>query len=70
MSCPHLPGCTLASTIHTAPALRVWQTFYCENGFTRCARLALLRSGSLVPENLLPNGTWLGNRTTAGQRRG
>ncbi|HEU4384797.1 MAG TPA: hypothetical protein VFR85_15025 [Anaeromyxobacteraceae bacterium] len=59
MTCPHQPGCGLASTFHTAPALRVWQTFYCESGFQRCARLTLLRAGSLVPSNLLPNGTWL-----------
>ncbi len=60
MTCPHLPGCTLATVLHSAPALRVWQTFFCESGFQRCARLTLLRSGSLVPANLLPNGSWLG----------
>ena len=60
MTCPHQPGCTLGSTLHTAPALRVWQTFYCESGFQRCERLKLLHAGNLVPANLLPNGTWLG----------
>ena len=60
MTCPHQPGCPLAATIHTAPALRVWQTFFCESSFERCARLRLLRAGSLVPANLMPNGTRLG----------
>ncbi len=72
MSCPHQPDCALSSTLHTAPALRVWQTFYCESGFERCQRLRLLRAGSLVPTNLLPNGTWLGPRpgVRAGDAKG
>ena len=69
MTCPHQPGCALGHTFHTAPALRVWQTFYCESGFQRCARLTLLRSGNLVPVNLLPNGTFL-QTTAPGARTG
>ena len=69
MTCPHQPGCTLGHTLQTAPALRVWQTFFCESGFQRCARLALLRAGSLVPANLLPNGTWLGTRPAGAPAR-
>lgn len=42
---------------------RVWQILYCESGFHRCERLKLLRLGSLVPANLMPNGSWLGAPT-------
>ena len=63
MTCPHQIGCSLAGALRTAPALRVWQTFYCDSGFDRCERLKLLRSGSPVPTNLMPNGSWLGART-------
>lgn len=59
MTCPHLPGCTLGHALHSAPALRVWQTFYCDGGFQRCERLKLLRAGGLVPADLLPNGARL-----------
>ena len=59
MTCPHQPGCSLGHTLQTAPALRVWQTFYCDSAFQRCERAKILRAGGLVPANLLPNGTSL-----------
>ena len=60
MTCPNQPGCGLADDLRTAPVFRVWQILYCESGFQRCERLKLLRSGRMVPANLLPNGRSLG----------
>ncbi len=59
MTCPNLPGCSLAGLLVAKPALRVWQTFFCESAYHRCERLKLFRAGRLVPTNLLPNGTQL-----------
>ncbi len=63
MTCPNQPSCALAESLRTAPVFRVWQILYCESGFHRCERLKLLRLGSLVPANLMPNGSWLGAPT-------
>ncbi|HET6923572.1 MAG TPA: hypothetical protein VFI16_10540 [Anaeromyxobacteraceae bacterium] len=62
MNCPNQPDCALAQALRTTPALRVWQILYCESGFHGCERLKLLRSGSPVPANLMPNGSSLGAR--------
>jgi len=70
MTCPSRPGCGLAVALEVTPALRVWQTFYCESGWQRCERLKRSRAGNLVPPNLLPNGTWLGLRPPGAPGRG
>jgi hypothetical protein len=60
MTCPNLPSCTLPNALQASLALRVWHTLYCESSWRRCERLKLFRAGSLVPPNLMPNGSCLG----------
>jgi hypothetical protein len=40
-------------------ALGVWQSFYCDDGWSRCERFKLVTSGLDVPARLLPNGKLL-----------
>ncbi len=56
--CP-FAECGLAGSIAMEAALKVWQSVYCEGGFTRCERYKLLDSGLGVPRRLLPNGRLL-----------
>lgn len=65
MTCPHLPECPLSGRLSTKAALRVWHVFYCEHDFARCARLRRMRSGELVPLNLLPDGSSLATSPAA-----
>ncbi|MHB1529697.1 MAG: ankyrin repeat domain-containing protein [Acidiferrobacteraceae bacterium] len=57
MACSHTHHCELFAQFALNPALRVWQTHYCEGEFQSCARYQLSLTGESVPLNLLPNGT-------------
>jgi len=65
MTCPNMPGCTLGNALQSSPALRVWQTLYCDSSWRGCERLRVLHAGNLVPPNLMPNGSWLVTRPAA-----
>ncbi|MDH5633851.1 MAG: ACT domain-containing protein [Gammaproteobacteria bacterium] len=56
MSCSHASGCALYPQISLSSALKVWQVFYCEGDFSKCARFQASSRGEAVPANLLPNG--------------
>ncbi len=55
-ACSHIPGCELFPKFGLRGSLKVWQTFYCQGAFERCARYRLALAGGPVPPNLLPNG--------------
>lgn len=57
--CSHVPTCELFPKFALRGSLRVWQTFYCEGDFSRCARYELALAGKPVLPNLLPNGKTL-----------
>lgn len=57
MACSHVQHCELFAQFALNPALRVWQTHYCEADFQACARYQMSLTGAAVPLNLLPNGT-------------
>jgi hypothetical protein len=59
MTCPNLPDCPLSGQLSMKAALRVWQVFYCEHDYGRCARLRRMRAGEFVPLNLMPDGSSL-----------
>ncbi len=54
--CSHVATCELFPKFGVRSALRVWQTFYCEGDFEKCARYRLAVQGKPVPPSLLPNG--------------
>ncbi|MHB1951370.1 MAG: ankyrin repeat domain-containing protein [Acidiferrobacteraceae bacterium] len=56
MACSHVRHCELFAQFALNPALRVWQTHYCEADFQACARFQTALTGAAVPLNLLPNG--------------
>ncbi|MDA8363881.1 MAG: ankyrin repeat domain-containing protein [Gammaproteobacteria bacterium] len=56
MACGHTKNCELFPQFALNPALKVWQTHYCEGEFAQCARYRLSLEGKAVPLNLLPNG--------------
>ncbi len=56
MACSHTKNCELFPQFALNPALKVWQTHYCEGEFAQCARYQLSLEGKTIPLNLLPNG--------------
>ncbi len=58
-TCPHVSICLLRQATGMQAALGVWQSFYCDGGFSRCERFKLAISGLDVPARLLPNGRLL-----------
>ncbi len=56
MACSHTKNCELFPQFALNPALKVWQTHFCEGEFSQCARFQLALEGKAVPLNLLPNG--------------
>ncbi|MBE9516640.1 MAG: hypothetical protein IME93_06645 [Proteobacteria bacterium] len=56
MSCTHTDSCELYPQISLSSALKVWQVFYCEGDFAKCARFQASSEGQSVPVTLLPNG--------------
>lgn len=56
MACSHTKNCELFAQFALNPALKIWQTHFCEADFTQCARFKLSKQGAPVPLNLLPNG--------------
>ncbi|HEX9626572.1 MAG TPA: ankyrin repeat domain-containing protein [Acidiferrobacterales bacterium] len=56
MACSHSKHCELFAQFALNPALKIWQTHFCEAEFTQCARFQLSKQGKPVPLNLLPNG--------------
>jgi hypothetical protein len=49
-------SCELFPKFGLQGSLKVWQTFYCEGDYERCARYRLARIGGHPAPNLLPNG--------------
>jgi hypothetical protein len=71
-TCPHMERCSILQAIGMKAALGVWQSFYCDSGYSRCERYKLVNSGIDVPARLLPNGRLLEGQdalTTAVTRR-
>ena len=56
MSCSHSKSCELFAQFALNPALKVWQSHYCEGEFVSCTRYQRALEGKSVPLNLLPNG--------------
>jgi hypothetical protein len=56
MACSHTKHCELFAQFALNPALKIWQTHFCEGEHTQCARFQLSKQGKPVPLNLLPNG--------------
>jgi hypothetical protein len=56
MSCSHSKNCELFAQFALNPALKVWQSHFCESEFKRCIRYQRALEGKSVPLNLLPNG--------------
>lgn len=57
--CPNAGACPLFERFRTSPALRVWQRFFCESSFERCARFRQMQCGDSVSPTLLPDGSEL-----------
>lgn len=57
--CPNASACPLFERFRASPALRVWQRFFCESSFERCARFGRMQCGDEVAATLLPDGTYL-----------
>lgn len=55
-SCPRISSCPLFEQFSMKSSLKVWQAYYCEGAFDRCARWKLVQANAPVPPNLLPNG--------------
>ncbi len=56
MGCSHTRECPLFPLLNAS--LRDWRNYYCdsEDGWQKCARYQLSKTGQLVPISLLPNG--------------
>lgn len=54
--CSHLGSCELFPKFALQGSLKVWQTYYCEGDYERCARFQLAKIGGHPAPNLLPNG--------------
>lgn len=54
--CSHLSSCELFPKFALQGSLKVWQTFFCEGDYERCARFQLAKNGGHPAPNLLPNG--------------
>ena len=57
--CVHIPTCELYPHFRLASNLELWQTRYCNDSFTDCARFKLAEAGQPVAPLLLPNGMLL-----------
>lgn len=55
-SCPRVASCPLFAQFKVKSSLKVWQAFFCEGQYDRCARYKLTVQAKPVPLNLLPNG--------------
>ena len=57
MACTHTENCELFAQFALNPALRVWQSHFCQGDFKRCVRFQMSLRGESVPLNMLPNGS-------------
>jgi hypothetical protein len=51
-----------------APALRIWQSLYCDADWERCVRRKCIEAGDAMPPNLLPDGRVLGPGSRGSRR--
>jgi hypothetical protein len=58
-ACARIDACPLFKQFSMKSSLKVWQAYYCEGDWSRCARWKLVDAGRPVPMNLLPNGRML-----------
>ena len=59
-SCPNMNKCALFPRFSLETALKIWQSYYCSRNFTACERYKKLSAGQTVPDNLLPDGRFMG----------
>jgi hypothetical protein len=58
-ACARIGTCPLFKAFSMKSSLLVWQAYYCEGDWGRCARWKLVSAGQPVPAMLLPNGRTL-----------
>ena len=56
MACTHIRNCELFVQFALNPALGIWQSAYCNDDYSVCARYQTSLEGKVVPLSLLPNG--------------
>jgi ankyrin repeat protein len=56
MACTHIKNCELFVQFALNPALGIWQSAYCNDDYSVCARYQTSLEGKVVPLSLLPNG--------------
>ena len=61
--CEYTEDCPMFKSFRLEPIKSFWMGKYClNNGGTGCKRKALRTQGIKVPEHLMPNGKYMGNR--------
>jgi hypothetical protein len=59
-TCPNMSKCSLFPRFSLESALKIWQSYYCNRNFATCERFKKLSAGQTVPDNLLPDGRFMG----------
>jgi hypothetical protein len=59
-TCPNINKCAMFPRFSLETALKIWQSYYCNRNFASCERYKKLASGHTVPDNLLPDGRFMG----------